>query len=200
MAANDESTSEYTGTDDSEEEEQEVTEVKSPKSKKKGHEAETTDLDVQQKKKVKQEGATVSKNDKGRFEQTPLKKINLGLPTSEEKRKKEDEDLKKAEKKHKKASPTASLMPSDQGRGGKFDGKELRTMLMSLYEGKDDRKAAEAFMTTFPKTTRTKNAVRGRITRLRKELREKLELVQKNEMETIGMQYYRIFFIITFTL
>jgi len=131
----------------------------------------------------KQTTKTVSKNDKGRFVKTPLKQVNVGLPVSELKRKKEDEALEKGEKKR----PRKDRSPSNAMRGTAFSGREIKVILSSIFEQKDDKDATEDFFKKFPETLRTKNSVRAKVTKVRTDLTASLTKVHEEDVETNGV-------------
>lgn len=131
----------------------------------------------------KQPTKIVSKNDKGRFVKTPLKQVNVGLPISELKRKKEDEALEKGERKR----PKKDRSPSNAMRGTAFSGREIKVILSSIFEQKDDKDATEDFFKKFPETLRTKNSVRAKVTKVRTDLTASLTKVHEEDVETNGV-------------
>ena len=145
-------------------------------------------------KKKSNSKKTPNKNDKGRFEKTPLKQVNVGLPEKEAKRKKEDEALEKGEKK----KARSERSPSNTQRGSAFTERETKNILHSLFQNKDDKDATEDFLKHFPDSTRTKQSVRNRVSRVRTDLTNSLTKVHQEDVETNGVFIFLSFFLPSF--
>jgi hypothetical protein len=148
------------------------------------------------KTKVKKE-PTASKNDKGRFSETPLSQSNT---LKREKTELESIylDLEDAEKtpatKKKRAnstspansnSNTTTVAPSP--RSGQFNDTEVGYIISEIIAGKNDTEIGDNFLKTFSKTQRTKGGVKGKAEKLREQLITVLLKPTATEIESSGM-------------
>src|ERR1700684_192222 len=142
-----------------------------------------------------------NKNDKGRFKETPIPQENVGLVKSEQKRKREDEKLAKAESKKSKNDVkkfTKSAGVGGQTRGGVFTEKEVRTILQSLHNKQTDKTATDDFFRTYPNTTRTTQAVKNKVAKIRAELVSSLTEFEKTEASLNGIFSFFFHFFVSF--
>jgi hypothetical protein len=145
------------------------------------------------KKDKKDKKAKVKKENpgKGRFgkDDVVLGGMNVGLPTEEVKRKREDAALATAEKnKRKKAANSSDDSPANKNKkGSKFASDEKRYMLESIALGMGDQEATKNFFQQMPKSTRTETAVRNKIKLIRAELEKALLKVTEADLEKNGV-------------
>lgn len=121
------------------------------------------------------------KNDKGRHNEVPIKQENT-MSVSELKRKREDETLKKAEKKNRSKKQNESSL-----RSGPFSDEEQKTILFAIFKGKDDTKATDDFFVQFSKSTRTRAAVKSKITKMREDLAVQINATTDFDLEKNGL-------------
>jgi len=133
-----------------------------------------------------------NKNDKGRFEEIPLKQENTLVKTkksdTEKKRDRENEKLAKAEKRSRKSkkpegSPISTLTAS---RSSQFSDDETKMILFSLFKGKNDKEATDDFFTALKHSSRTKAAVKSKVAKTREELSNQINGISEKDLERNG--------------
>lgn len=151
-------------------------------------------------KKTKKSDQKPNKNDKGRFQTTPIASENT-MTELEKKRKREDENLKTAETKNSKAKSKEGSSKSNQ-----FSSEEVKAILLSLFNGLNDKDACEEFFKVFNKSTRTKAAVKAKVAKLREELTNRINGITDQDQERNGLPSFhflldsRLFLLISFLL
>lgn len=143
-----------------------------------------------EKSSKKDKSSKPNKNDKGRFTDAPIKQENT-MSEVEKKRKREDEKLSRAEKKKGGKSESKDQKQSPKSsRASQFSDDELKTILFSLFKGKDDREATEDFMKAFPKSSRTRPAVKAKVAKMREDFSNQINNITDKDMERNGVSHF----------
>ena len=109
----------------------------------------------------------------------------------ERKRKREDEKLKAGEKKSSKAKNDPSKRISS--KSNQFNSEEVKAILLSLFNGLNDKEASDEFFKFFNKSTRTKAAVKAKIAKLREELTNRINGITDQDQEKNGVFFLPFF-------
>ena len=157
----------------------------------------STSEETKKKKKAKKLKKLKERQDKGRFDETPLKLVNTAtqpLCEAEKKRKAEDDALAAVDGKKSKTKPRAKS-ESPSPRGNLFNDDETKALLLIIFKGqREDSKVAEEFFKCFPLSTRTKAAVKARVGRIREDLAKELTTITQTQIESSGLRFFTFVF------
>lgn len=136
---------------------------------------------------------STNKNDKGRHSEVPLQQTNT-MTKAEKKRMREDQKLKEAESgKRSKQEKGQNNKTNSSPRATAFSEEETKTILLSLFKGRDDKEATDDFLKFFSTSTRTRGAIKAKVTKTREEFSNQINGLTDKDLEKNGMIVFLFF-------